>query len=656
MKRYSKLLIANRGEIAVRIARTARALGFRTVAVYSDPDRNSPHAGACDEAVPLGGASAADSYLSIERVIAAAQRSGADAVHPGYGFLSENADFAEACGAAGLVFVGPPAEAIRLMGNKATAKARMLEAAVPCVSGYHGTQDPEAFARAARELGFPVMVKAACGGGGKGMRLVDAPENLPAALDATREEALRAFGSSALLLERALVAPRHVEIQIFADGFGEIVHLGERDCSIQRRNQKIVEEAPSPAVSPALRERMGRTAIDAARAVGYAGAGTVEFLLDADGAFYFLEMNTRLQVEHALTEALTGIDLVAWQLRVAAGEPLPLDEPRGARSAHAIEARLYAEDPANDFLPQAGRIVAWGPPRGAGIRVDHALATGLEISPYYDPMLAKIVAAGANREEARRRLIAALEDLTLFGVTTNRRFLIDCLERPAFVAGEARTDFVPRFFPSAATGAPASEPALLTLAAVLVATREANGTVEFGWRSSGIAGAAVKLQLAETRYRASVTTSDAKAYAVTIEGEPRMLTLLERQPDRVRFVDGGVERLGRFSWDGSTLYLETGRHAVSVIDATFAPSVEHARAAHGSARSPMPGIVTKVAVSVGDPVKKGQLLIVLEAMKMLHEIVASAGGRVSNILVAPGQQVGMRALLVEIDSDAEPAR
>jgi geranyl-CoA carboxylase alpha subunit len=651
--RFAKLLIANRGEIAVRIARTARALGLRSVAVYSDPDRNSPHVGACDEAVPLVGVVAADSYLSIERVIAAAQRSGADAVHPGYGFLSENAEFAEACEAAGLVFVGPPAEAIRLMGNKAAAKARMLEAGVPCVPGYHGAQGAEAFARAAREIGFPVMVKAAAGGGGKGMRLVDAPERLPAALEATREEALRAFGSSQLLLERALEAPRHVEIQIFADAFEQIVHLGERDCSIQRRHQKIIEESPSPAVSPELRERMGRAAIDAARAVGYVGAGTVEFLLDADAAFYFLEMNTRLQVEHAVTEALTGIDLVAWQLRVAAGEPLPLDEPRAVRSAHAIEARLYAEDPANDFLPQAGRVVAWNPPRGEGIRVDHALAAGLEISPYYDPMLAKIVAAGANREQARRRLVAALEDLTLFGLTTNRRFLIECLEQPTFVSAEARTDFVPRFFASPATGARTSETALLALAAALVATHDANGSVEFGWRSSGVATVVLKLRLEEAIHRASIVITGAQTYTVTIDGERRSLALLAYETGRVRFVDGGVERTALFAWDGPAVYLQSGRNALRVVDATFADYTEHAPTAPGSARSPMPGIVTKVAVAVGDPVTKGQILIVLEAMKMLHEIVASAEGRVSNVLVAPGQQVGMRALLVEIESNHE---
>jgi geranyl-CoA carboxylase alpha subunit len=438
-------------------------------------------------------------------------------------------------------------------------------------------------------------------------------------------------------------------MQIFADAFGEIVHLGERDCSIQRRHQKIVEEAPSPAVSPELRERMGRAAIDAARAVGYVGAGTVEFLLDADAAFYFLEMNTRLQVEHAVTEALTGIDLVAWQLRVAAGEPLPLDEPRGVRSAHAIEARLYAEDPANDFLPQAGRIVAWTPPEGEGIRVDHALAVGLEISPYYDPMLAKIVAAGANREEARRRLIVALEELALFGIATNRRFLIDCLESPAFARGEARTDFVPRLLASLPSGTPPLERALLALGAILVATHDARGTVEFGWRSSGVATVVLKLRRGEHMHGLSVATSDAKTFAATIDGERRSITVLAREAGRVRFADDGVERAARFTWDGPALYLQSGRNAVRLVDATFAPRTEHAQAAGASARSPMPGIVTKVAVAVGDPVTKGQTLVVLEAMKMLHEIVAAAEGRVCDVLVAPGQQVGMRALLVEIE-------
>ena len=647
MPAFTKLLIANRGEIAVRVARTARALGIRTVAVYSGPDRDAPHVAACDEAVALGGTTAADSYLAIETVLAAARRSGATAVHPGYGFLAENAAFAHACAAAGLIFVGPSPAAIALMGNKAAAKTRMLEIGVPCIPGYQGAQDDAAFERAAVEIGFPVMLKAAAGGGGKGMRLIESAGALSAALESARVEAQRAFGSPELLLEKALEAPRHVEVQIFGDAFGTIVHLGERDCSIQRRHQKIVEEAPSPAVGAGLRERMGAAAVEAARAVDYAGAGTVEFLLDADGAFYFMEMNTRLQVEHAVTEAITGIDLVAWQLRVAAGEPLPLGEPRRTPAGHAIEARLYAEDPAHGFLPQAGRVVAWSAPAGDGIRVDHALAAGLEISTYYDPMLAKVVAAGANREDARRRLIAALGDLRLFGVATNRQFLIDCLAHDAFARGDARTDFVPRFAGELASDAP--DAALTALAAVLAYARDADGTRTTGWRSSGISEGVLRLRAGERSTMAAIATKVPGYYTVTTAGEHRELSISAHAPGSVRFSGDGVERTAHYAWNGDELWLQSERAALVVSDTTYAPGLERTAAAERLAISPMPGIVSKVAVAVGDDVMKGQTLVVLEAMKMLHEIVAGAAGRVATVFVAPGQQVGMRAPLVEVD-------
>jgi geranyl-CoA carboxylase alpha subunit len=646
--RLSKILIANRGEIAVRIARTARALGLATVAVYSDPDRASPHVEACDEAVALVGATAAESYLSIERMLAAARRSGADGVHPGYGFLAENADFADACAAAGLVFIGPPASAIRQMGNKAGAKAHMRASGVPCVPGFEGAQDDATLIDAARDIGFPVMIKAAAGGGGKGMRRVESPREFPAALEATRSEAMRAFGSGELLLEKALEAPRHVEVQVFADTFGTTIHLGERDCSIQRRHQKIVEEAPSPAAGADLRERMGLAAVEAARAVGYAGAGTVEFLLDRSGAFYFLEMNTRLQVEHAVTEAIEGIDLVAWQFRVAMGEALPLDEPRGPRAAHAIEARLYAEDPAHGFLPQAGEIVQWIAPSGEGIRVDHALAPGLVISPYYDPMLAKVVASGADRDEARRRLVRALEDLTLFGITNNRQFLIACLLHPAFVAGDVQTDFVPRYFGELARAEEAAfELDLIPLASVLLYLRDTHGAA--GFRSSGTATALLKLRSGENVVTVALSTSAKNEFTVSIAGERRLLHIVDRDDGSVRFSQDGIERSARFGFAGSLLYLQCGRTERSVTDVSFIANAERADASRGSATSPMPGIVATVSVAVGDAVAKGQTLVTLEAMKMLHEIVAGAAGRVSNVLVAPGQQVGMRAVLVEID-------
>ncbi|HJT06967.1 MAG TPA: acetyl-CoA carboxylase biotin carboxylase subunit, partial [Stellaceae bacterium] len=468
MTRFAKILIANRGEIACRVTRTARAMGYRTVAVYSDADRAMPHVAEADQAVPIGPAPASESYLAIDKIIAAARRAGADAVHPGYGFLSENAAFAEACARADLVFIGPPPDAIRLMGNKAAAKRRMIAAGVPCVPGYEGEDQGDAvLSKKAVAIGFPVMVKAAAGGGGKGMRLVTVAEKLLDALRAARSEAQKAFGSDELILEKAIIEPRHVEMQIFADRQGNVIHLFERDCSIQRRHQKVVEEAPSPAMTPALRRAMGEAAVAAAKAIGYVGAGTVEFLLAPDGQFYFLEMNTRLQVEHPVTEMITGLDLVEWQLRIAAGEELPLRQQEVPLAGHAIEVRLYAEDAHGDFLPQAGTVIAWQPPEGDGVRTDHGIAAGVTISPYYDPMLAKIIAHGASREAARRRLVAALRETVVLGIETNRRFLIDCLSHPAFAAGETSTAFIERHFPAAMRARRAPEARMMALAAAL---------------------------------------------------------------------------------------------------------------------------------------------------------------------------------------------
>ena len=395
--RFTTILIANRGEIACRIIRAAHAEGYCAVAVFSDADAEALHVREADAAVNIGPAAPAQSYLSAQRILDAARKSGAEAVHPGYGFLSENADFAQSCIDAGLVFIGPPPVAMRAMGDKSAAKARMIGAGVPCAPGYHGDeQADERFAAEAARIGFPVMVKASAGGGGRGMRLVHASEDLSAALRAARAEAIGAFGDGRLLLERALTDARHVEVQVFGDEHGATVHLGERDCSIQRRHQKVIEEAPSPAVSAELRARMGAAAVQVARAVGYIGAGTVEFLLAADGGFYFLEMNTRIQVEHPVTECVTGIDLVRLQLDVAQGKPLPFAQGDVALRGHAIEARLYAEDPSSDFMPRTGRVVAWRPGAGEGVRVDHGLCEGMDISPFYDPMLAKIIAFGAE--------------------------------------------------------------------------------------------------------------------------------------------------------------------------------------------------------------------------------------------------------------------
>ena len=435
------LLIANRGEIALRIMRTARRMGYRSIAVYSDADCGARHAREADAAVRVGGASPRDSYLNIAAIIEAAKLSGADAVHPGYGFLAENADFAQAVIDARLTWVGPPPAAIRQMGDKAEAKRIARKAGVPTIPGYDDAdQSDDTLAEAARGIGYPVMIKAAAGGGGRGMRLIRAESELAAALGAARSEAHHAFGDGTLLLERALGGARHIEVQVFADQHGNVVHLGERDCSVQRRHQKLIEESPSPAVDAGLRERLGAAAVALARAVNYVGAGTTEFLLDRDGNFYFMEMNTRLQVEHPVTEAITGIDLVEWQLRVAAGERFTRPQSDIRFSGHAIEARLCAEDPARDFLPQAGCLVLWIPDES--VRTDHALASGAEISPHYDSMIAKVIARGRTRDEARERLASALDNTVALGLPTNKAFLAAVLRDEEFSARGATTDFL----------------------------------------------------------------------------------------------------------------------------------------------------------------------------------------------------------------------
>lgn len=448
MSAISKILVANRGEIACRIMRTAKRMGIETVAVYSEADANAPHRKMADEAVAIGPSPALESYLAIDKIINATRSSGADAVHPGYGFLSENADFATACREAGLIFIGPSADAITLMGNKAEAKRYMKKAGVPCIPGYEGEdQSDAAFDTAAQDIGFPVMVKAAAGGGGRGMRLVSKPEKLIKALTAARSEAERSFGSAELILEKAILEPRHIEIQVFADNHRNVVHMGERDCSIQRRHQKVIEEAPSPAVSEDLRDRMGETAAAATKAIGYSGAGTFEFLLSQDKDFYFLEMNTRLQVEHPVTECITGLDLVEWQLRVAAGEPLPRTQEQISFRGHAIEARLYSEDPYKGFLPKTGVLSNWQQAEGPGIRTDHGLESGFEVSPYYDAMIAKVIGYGEDRETARKRLHSALRNTVEEGLTTNRRFLMSCLSHETFMDGNATTAFIETHFP-----------------------------------------------------------------------------------------------------------------------------------------------------------------------------------------------------------------
>ena len=468
MTRFTSILVANRGEIACRIIRTAKAQGYRTVAVYSEADAMAPHVQMADEAVFIGASPVNESYLVQDKIISAAQTSGAEAIHPGYGFLSENADFARAVEAAGLTFIGPSPDAIHLMGNKAQAKRRMIEAQVPCVPGYEGEdQSDDALLAQGIKIAPPLMVKAAAGGGGRGMRLVLDIEELANAIKLARAEAESAFGNGELILEKAIMRPRHVEVQVFADSMGNTVHLGERDCSVQRRHQKVVEEAPCPIMTEALRAEMGAAAVAAARSINYRGAGTVEFLLDESGTFYFLEMNTRLQVEHPVTELITGLDLVALQLQVAQGEPLGLTQDDITLQGHAIEVRLYTEDPAQDFLPTSGPVDLWSPASGTGIRVDSGICTGQEISPFYDPMVAKVIASGPSREIARLRLIEALKETVLFGTAHNRDFLVACLEKDTFAQGRATTAFIAEEFPAGEITDPIPEFADSAVAAVL---------------------------------------------------------------------------------------------------------------------------------------------------------------------------------------------
>ncbi len=652
MTGFSKVLVANRGEIAVRIMRSARALGYRTVAVYSEADADSLHVQTADQAVPVGGAPAAESYLNIDRIIEAAKTSGADAVHPGYGFLAENVAFAEACDKTGLVFIGPPADAIRLMGNKAEAKRRMIDAGVPCVPGYEDPdQSDTALIAAADKIGFPLMVKAAAGGGGRGMRLVTDPGHLAKAIATARSEAKNAFGSDELILEKAIAQARHVEIQVFADSLGNVIHLGERDCSVQRRHQKVIEEAPSPAVNADLRAAMGEAAVQAARAIDYRGAGTVEFLLAESGDFYFLEMNTRLQVEHPVTEMVTGFDLVAWQIKVATGQPLPVEQDGVPLNGHAIEVRLYAEDPYSMFLPQTGRAVLWRPATGEHVRVDHGLAPGQEITPYYDPMVAKVIAWGESRDDARRRLALALERTAILGVTTNRRFLIDALEHKTFAEGGATTEFIGDHFPEAELQRPMPDSRMHALAAALL-YRQGSANVGNGWHSTGNAFAPLLLTMGETAMPVTVAALGPDRFNVTIDREGYSLDIVECGDNDVRFICGGIQESAVFAFsEGGDLLLDLQGVTATFSDTLLTAGQGRGTAADGQIRAPMHGKVLAVHAKQGERVAKGQRLLVLEAMKMEHEIAAGVDGTVDEIAVAVGDQVAARSVMMRLGPD-----
>ena len=531
MPAIHKILIANRGEIACRIQRTAQALGYRTVAVFSDADANALHVQMADQAVNIGAAPVQQSYLNIPAILDAARRSGADAIHPGYGFLSENAGFARACAEAGLTFIGPSADAIELMGSKRLSKIAMLEAGVPCIAGYQGAaQDDATLLREAERIGYPLMIKASAGGGGRGMRLVHSSDELPAQLRTARSEALNGFGSDELILEQALIEPRHVEVQLFGDHHGNLIYLGERDCSVQRRHQKVIEEAPCPVMTHELRQAMGEAALKAGRAVNYLGAGTVEFLLDARGQFYFLEMNTRLQVEHPVTELITGQDLVAWQLAVAEGQPLPLTQDQVALNGHAMEVRLYAEDPTQNFLPQTGRVQAWEPAVTPGARIDHGLREGQWVSPFYDPMLGKLIAHGATREEARRKLLRAVQDSVLLGVQTNQRLLVSLLQHPQFISGEFSTAFIAQHFtdhPCLHAYAPGAEE--LAIAAVLFyqSGARAHRAPLKGWRNNAGVPLNFRLGVEERDWTLQLLADGAGRFTVNVMQRALALTVID---------------------------------------------------------------------------------------------------------------------------------
>ena len=684
---FNTILIANRGEIACRIAATARRLGIRTVAVYSDADAQALHVSACDDAIHIGGAAAKDSYLRADAILEAAQRSGAQAVHPGYGFLSENEEFAAACVQAGIRFIGPPASAIAAMGSKSAAKSLMEKAGVPLVPGYHGENQDAAFLQQqADAIGYPVLIKASAGGGGKGMRVVESSTGFASALESCRREAAASFGNDQVLIERYLQKPRHIEIQVFADTQGNCLYLFERDCSVQRRHQKVVEEAPAPGMTAERRRAMGEAAVAAAKAVGYVGAGTVEFIAEPDGSFYFMEMNTRLQVEHPVTEMICGQDLVEWQLRVASGEPLPMAQEDLQIHGHAIEARLYAENADRNFLPSVGRLShlalpphvaftvgqsAAGEP--AAVRVDGGVRTGDTITPFYDPMIAKLIVWGADRDQARARMIQALEQTEIVGVHTNVAFLSRLMQDQAFASADLDTGLIQRRQDTLQPAPAAAGDAVLGLAvASELARRQAGGRppgdpwdVNDRWRVAGATpehltlldgseartltlhvGAATTLQLHEHEQPLPFTWARRDLAPGPDADVSRRSTDSERIALRIRLdgrqTDGVVVREG----DRLHVFCNAQRHVLELPDS--AALAGHAAGAGGQSTAPMPGKIIAVHVRPGDSVRAGQALIVMEAMKMEHTIAASADGRVARVLFQVGEQVAEGAELIEM--------
>ena len=651
----AKLLVANRGEIARRVLRAARGMGIATVAVFSDPDRDALFVAEADEAVPLGGVTPAESYLRVDAVLEAAERTGADAVHPGYGFLAEHPELAAGCRKRGITFVGPPPEVLAVLGDKVEAKRVMAAAGVPVLPGAEVTGlDGDELAAAAERVGLPVMVKPTFGGGGIGMRAVSEPAELQAAVDAARRQAGAAFGDDAVFLERLLQAPRHVEVQVLADAHGRVVHLFERECSVQRRHQKLVEEAPSLAVNADLRRRLGDAAVAAAEAVGYVGAGTVEFLLEPGGSFFFLEVNPRIQVEHPVTEAVTGLDLVRLQLLVATGEPLPDEAVRATLRGHAVEARLYAEDPVRGFLPQAGTLHRFRVSEPPGVRVDAGVGDGSVVGVHYDPLLAKVIAHAPSRAEAAGLLAAALDGARLHGVTTNRDLLVGVLRHPAFLAGDVDTAFLERHPPAELAARPRDPQAgrLHATAAALAAqaARRAAApvqtTIPSGWRNNPSQLQRVEVDGEEGVLAVGYRFGRGGALeALEVDGEPlpgaRLWAARPAGPDGwlVDLEAGGVRRRFEVHRVGDVHYLDGPLGHAELRERPRFPEPAAAAATKGSLASPLPGIVRRVAVRPGELVAAGALLVVVEAMKLEHRIAAPTAGRVREVLVGEGQEV-----------------
>jgi 3-methylcrotonyl-CoA carboxylase alpha subunit len=661
---FNKILIANRGEIACRVIKTARRLGIATVAVYSEADANARHVRLADEAVLIGGPEARDSYLRGERILEAAQKTGAQAIHPGYGFLSENEDFAEACAKAGVVFIGPPASAIRAMGSKSAAKALMEKAGVPLTPGYHGErQDPEFLAEQAERIGYPVLIKASAGGGGKGMRRVDAPEDFAAALASCKREAINAFGNDHVLVEKYVLKPRHIEIQVFGDNQGNCVYLFERDCSVQRRHQKVLEEAPAPGMTPERRAAMGKAAVDAAKAVGYVGAGTVEFIANQDGSFYFMEMNTRLQVEHPVTEMITGLDLVEWQLRVASGEPLPLAQEQLAIHGHAIEARIYAEEPDKGFLPSTGRLLHLAPPAESDhVRVDTGVEQGDEITPYYDPMIAKLIVWDLDRERALARLRKALTQFRVVGVANNVEFLARLATCPSFAKADLDTGLIEREQATLFPPADAVPETAWLLAALAELLHEANAAAKLpehgspwlildGWRLNGRGQRSIALRYGDIRQNVTVT-SVAGGWELSV-GAGQVFARGELETNGQLHAQLGERRLRAavvIAAERRHVFVDGRAWPLARVDNLYTGG--GGNEAEGGLRAPMPGKIVALLAQAGATVEKGTPLLVMEAMKMEHTITAPAKGKLKAFCFAPGDQVADGVELVEFEVTA----